>query len=108
MAIKNAIGLRARRTDGRTLAGIENAELDAGLVRRERHRAPERIDLLDQMALADSADRGIAGHLPERFDVVRQKQRCATHPRAGECRLGAGMSPADDYHIEFMMEQHDY
>jgi hypothetical protein len=42
-----------------------------------RHRAAQRVDLLDQMALADAADRRVAAHLAERLDVVRQQQRGA-------------------------------
>ena len=39
----------------------------------ERHGAAERIDLLDQVPLADAADGRIAAHLPERLDVVREQ-----------------------------------
>ena len=57
------VGLRARGAHRRSLAGIQGAELDAGAVGRQRHRAAQRIDLLDQMALADAADGRIAAHL---------------------------------------------
>ena len=61
-----------------------------------RHRAAQRVDLLDQMALADAADRGIAGHLAERLDVVGQQQRARAHARGGQRGLGAGVAAADD------------
>ena len=76
-AVKLAIGLRAGRAHRRTLAPIQNAELDAGAIRGQRHGAAERVDFLDQVALADTADRRIAGHLPQGFDVMRQQQRIA-------------------------------
>ena len=60
LLVQHAVGLRARRTHGRTLARIEDAKLDARLVGRCCHRAVERVDFLDQMALADAADRGVA------------------------------------------------
>ena len=72
-AIELTIGLGARRAYRRALAPVENPELDAGLIRGQRHFAAERVDFLDQVAFADAADRGIAGHLPEGFDAVRQQ-----------------------------------
>jgi hypothetical protein len=52
------------------------------------------------MALADAADRGVATHLPERLERVRQKQRRRTHARRSERSLGTGMTAADDDDIE--------
>ena len=105
--VEHAVGLRARCAHRRTLAGVERPELDARLVGRERHRPAQRVDFPYQMTLADAADRRIAGHLPQRFDVVRQQQRSATHPRAGERRLGAGMAATDDDDVESLAEVHD-
>ena len=68
---------------------------------------PERIDLLDQVALANAADRRIAAHLPERLDAVREQKCAPAHTRRGERRLGAGMTAADDDHVEFCSETHD-
>jgi hypothetical protein len=34
------------------------------------------------MALADAADRGVAAHLAQRLDVVREQQGLATHAGA--------------------------
>src|SRR5690606_12298817 len=61
--VERAVGLRARRTDGRTLARVQDPEVNARAVDRARHRAAERVDLLREMALADAADCGIAAHL---------------------------------------------
>ena len=73
-----------------------------------RHRAAQRIDLLDQMALADAADRRIAGHLAQRLDVVGQQQRARAHPGRCERSLGAGMAAADDDDVETLREVHDF
>ena len=100
------IGLRARRAHRRTLAQIQGAELDARLIGGEGHRPAQRIDLLDQMALADAADRGIATHLPQRLDVVRQQQSALAHARSRKSGLGACMPTADDDHSEFRTETH--
>ena len=104
--VELAVGLRPSGAYRRPLAGIQGAQLDACLVRRDRHRAAERIDLLDQMTLADAADRRIAAHLPEGLDVVREQERAAAHARGRERRLGAGVAAADHDHVEFAVESH--
>jgi hypothetical protein len=43
---------------------------------------------------------GVAAHLPQRLDVVRQQQRGAAHARGGQGSLGAGMAAADDDDVE--------
>ena len=88
---------RARPALGR----VQRAPLDAGAIGRTRHRAAQRVDFLDQVALADAADGRIAAHLPERFDVVRQQQRARAHARGRERGFGAGMAAADDDDVEF-------
>ena len=45
------------------------------LVGGDRHRTAQRVDLLDEVSLADAADRRVARHLPERLDVVGEQQR---------------------------------
>ncbi len=58
--ITSPIRLRTWPADGRALAAIENAKLDAALVRDTPHQPVERIDFPDQMALAEPANRGVA------------------------------------------------
>ena len=106
LLVQHAVGLRARRAHRRALAGVERAELDAGAIRGPRHRAAERIDLLDQVALADAADGRVAAHLPERLDALRQQQRTRAHARRGQRGLGAGVAAADDDDVEFLGKAH--
>jgi len=47
--VEHTIGLGAGRTNGRALAGIENAELDAALVRGQGHGPAQRVDFAHQM-----------------------------------------------------------
>ena len=98
--IQLTIGLRPGRSYRRPLTPIENAKLDTGAVGGQRPRTAQRIDLLDQVALADTTDRRIAAHLPQGIDVVGQQQGARTHPRRGERGLGAGMTTTYDYHIK--------
>jgi len=99
--------LATRRPDGRPLARIEHAELDSGAVGRPCHRAPQGIDLADQMALADAADRGIAAHLPQGLDALSQQQRARTHARGSQRGLCAGVAAANDNYVKRAGESHD-
>ena len=65
-SIELAVGLGARPAHGRPLAAVEQPELDAGGVGHAAHQAIERVDLAHQMALAQPADRRIAGHRADR------------------------------------------
>ena len=58
------------------------------------------------MAFSDATHRGIAGHLAQRFQVVREQQRLGSRPGGRERGLGAGMATADHDHIESSRELH--
>ena len=102
MAVQHTIGLRAGRSHCGALARIEDAKLDARLVGRNRHRTTERIDFLDQVALADAANRRIAAHRTQRLDVVRNQQGLHTHARCRQGGFGAGVTAAYDDHVKLI------
>src|SRR5208283_5998215 len=52
-------------------------------------------DLAHQMALADSADRGITGHLADMVEVEREHESARAHPGRGEGGFDSGMAGAD-------------
>ena len=79
--VEQAIRLRARCAHGGTFARIEDAKLDAGFVGCRGHGTAQRVNFLDKMALADTADRRVARHLAQRLDIVGQQQGVATHAR---------------------------
>ena len=58
--IEQPVGLRAGRAHRGSLARIEDAKLDPGLVGSQRHRTAQGVDFLDQVALADTPDGRIA------------------------------------------------
>ena len=93
--VQHAVRLRAGCADRRTFARVQRAEVNAGAIDRARHRAAERVDLFREVALADAADRGIAAHLPEGLEVLREQQRARAEPRRGERRFGSGVAAAD-------------
>ncbi len=104
--VQQPVGLRTGGAHRRTLGRIQRTKLDARLVGGQRHRAAQRIDLLDQMPLADAADRRIARHGAQGFDVVRQQQRLHAHARSRQRGLGAGMATTHHDDIERFREFH--
>src|SRR5277367_2559983 len=104
--IELPIRLHTRGAHGGSLAQVQGAKLDAGLVRGQRHRAAQGIDLLDQMALADAADRRIAAHLTQRLDIVSEQQGALAHARRRQGGFGARMAAADHDHSVFRTETH--
>ena len=98
--VELAVGLRARPAHRRSLAAVEHAELDAALVGDPAHQAVERIDLAHQMALAEPADRRIAGHRADGREPVRDQRRARAHARSRSRSLAAGMAAADHDDIE--------
>ena len=94
--IQNAVRLRARGTNRRAFAGVQTAELDAGFVGGQRHRAAERVEFAYKMAFADAAYGGVARHLSERFDVVCEQKRLRAHACGGKRGFRACVAAADD------------
>ena len=70
LAVQDAICLGARGSNRGALAGIENPELDTGVIGGNGHDAAQRIDFLDEMPLADPANRRVAGHLTQGVKIV--------------------------------------
>ena len=98
--IELAVGLGARPAHRRTLAAIEHAELDAGGIGDPAHQAVQRIDLADQMALAEPADRRIAGHRADGREAMRHQRGPGAHARGSRRGFAAGMAAADDDDVE--------
>ncbi len=87
--VEQAIGLGAGGAHRRPLAGVEDAELDAAPIGGAGHEPAERVDLLDQVPLADAADRRVAAHLADGLDVLGQQQGARAAARRRQRRLGA-------------------
>jgi len=47
--------------------------LDAGAVGGSSHYSAQRIDLTDHRTLGNAADRGVAGHLADGFEILGEK-----------------------------------
>ena len=100
LTIQDPIRLCPRCTNSRAFAGIKSPELDTCPICGLAHDSAEGIYLLDDVPLTDTADRGIAGHLTDRFDGVRHQQRPGAGSRSRQRSLGPGMTAADDNYIE--------
>ena len=64
------IGLGAGAADSRALAGVQHAELDAGLVGDTAHNPVQGVYFPNQVAFAQTADGRVAGHNADRFQLV--------------------------------------
>ena len=99
LAIKLAIGLRARPAHRRALALVEHAKLDAGSIGNAAHKPISGVDLAHQMALTDPANGRIAGHLSQRGALVGKKQGARAEHAPPLLPLAARMASADDNDI---------
>ena len=80
--------------------------MDAGQVGGPGHQAAQRVDFLDQMPLANTANRRVATHLPQRFDILREQQNLTSGSRGGQSSLGPGMPAAHHDHIKLLGKKH--
>ena len=94
------VHLRPQRMHGRTFSGIEHAHLNQRIIGGETHFSAERIELTNEMSLARSADRGVAGHHADAVKIQRQQQGIQPHTRSGERRLYAGVACADHDNVK--------
>ena len=94
------VGLGAGAVHGGALAAVEHAELDAGGVDGQAHRAAEGVDFADDLPLAHAADGRIAAHLGDGVEVAGQQRGLRAQPRRRQRRLRAGVSAADHQNVE--------
>ena len=106
--IELAVRLGARPAHRRSLAPVEHAELDAARVGDPAHQAVERIDLAHQMALAEPADRRIAGHRADGREPVRDQRGRRAHARSRGRGLAAGVPAADHDDVESCVHRRSF
>ena len=98
-AILLLVALRPRRPDGGTAAGVQQPELDSHRVGDLAHHPAERVDLPNQVAFGDPADRRIAGHLRDQVGVHGDHGGTQTEAGAGSRGLAAGVAAANDHDV---------
>ena len=104
--VQHAIRLHARRAHRRTLAGVQRARLDRRRIGASRHDTAQRVDLLDQVSLADAADGGVAAHLAQRLDALREQQRARTHAGSRQRGFGARVPATHDDYVKNACRTH--
>jgi hypothetical protein len=80
--------------------------LDAAGVGHPAHQAIQSVDLADQMALAETSDRRIAGHGADGREAVGHKRGFRTHPGGRARGLTAGVAAANDNDVERVPRNH--
>ena len=104
--VQHPVGLRPCGPHRRTLAAVEHAELDAGTIRCPGHGAAQCIDLLHQMAFADTTDGRVAAHLAQRFDVMAEQQGFDSHARSRQRGFGTRMAATYHNHVKTIWKFH--
>ena len=99
-AVKLPVRLGARPLYGWPLGAVQHAELNARQVGDASHQPIERIDLAHEMPFAEAADGGIAGHLADRVEPVREERGSSAHPRSGGGGFTAGMAAPYNNDVE--------
>ena len=84
----------------RTLAAVEDAELDAAAIGDAAHQAVQRVDLAHQMALAEPADRRIAGHRADGREAMGHQRGLRAHAGGRGRGFAAGVAAADHDDVE--------
>ena len=90
------IGLNALGINGSALAEVERAGLQRDLVGSAPHFSAQCVDLIDEVALGSTADRGVTGHIGNGIEREGKEDGVHTHTRSGESRLHACVPCSDD------------
>lgn len=93
------VRLGPRAPHGRPLAGVQDLEMDARLVNDPPHDAVQGVDFPDQVAFANAANRGVAGHFAHRLHLLGDQHGLGPRPGTGGGRLAPCVAPAHDNHV---------
>ena len=96
------VALGARRLDGWTFGGVQQAELQGGSVGIDGHFPAQRVDFAHDVPLCEPADCGIAAHLGDRVQISAQQQSPHSHAGAGQRGFAARMARAANYHVKII------
>lgn len=106
LPIKLAIRLRPRTAHRRPFSPVEQTKLDTRRIGDPSHQPVERVNFPHEVALAEAADRGIAGHDADRVLPMGNESRFGAKSSGGRGRFAARMTTADDDNVEFLRFGH--
>ena len=95
------VSLDPRPLHRRALGQIEHAIMDSSGIGSPSDQAVKRIDLADQMALAQPADSRVAGHRPDTVAGKADQSGRHAHARCHGSGLATGMASANHNDIKF-------
>jgi hypothetical protein len=98
--IEFPISLGSRTSNRRSFASIENSELNSTPIRHPTHQAIKRIDLADEVALAEPPNGWIARHGSDRSETMSHKGDLSPHASRCGCSLAASVSAPHHNDIE--------
>ena len=99
--VKLLVALETGGLDGRPFGSVQQPEVDGGLVGNPPHLTAQGVDLLDELALGQTADRGVAGHQRNRVQADVEEQGFAAHSGRRERGFAARMSSPDNDDVIF-------
>jgi hypothetical protein len=100
LAIEHPVSLCPSCPYRRAFAGIQAPKLDSSLIGGPAHGAAQCIHLTYDMTFADTPDRWVTRHLPNRFDVVGHQQSAGTAAGRSQRSFSARMTATNDDHVE--------
>ena len=89
------IGLSAEGMDGGAFAPVEHPVLDAGMVSRRAHLAPQRVQLPHKVPLSGAADGGVAGHISHGVQIDGKENCVIAQPCGGKGGFDSRVSRPD-------------
>src|ERR1700730_1370476 len=99
MAVKLAVGLGTRSAHGGAFGAVQDSELDSGVVGNVCHKSVEGIDLAHEMAFAEPAYCGIAGHGSDGGEGKGDEGGLGAEPRRGGGGLASGVASSNHDYI---------
>ena len=100
LVVAALVHLGPEGVDRGALARVQHAHLDQGVVGGQAHLPAHGVQLPDQVALAGTADGGVAGHHADAVQVQGEQSRLEAHPHRGQGRLAAPVPGADHHAVE--------
>ena len=97
-----AVSLDPRPLDGTALRPIEHAVMDRAGIGGPGDDPVAGINLTHQVALAQTADRRITAHRPDRIEVKADQRRARAHARRDGGCLHSGVPAANHDDVELV------
>ena len=100
LPVEFLVALGSRSLDGGAATPIEQAEMDSVGIPHLADEAPQRIDLPNQVALADAPDGRVARHLGNHFPVDGDQGGIGAHSGRSGRRLATRVSAPNDNDVD--------